>query len=191
MSGHLFCKRPGALRIVAARNANNSSSAGADRTAVRPEAERPTDPMISVDNALTHAVEFLNGRPEVALKEALEVLKAVPNHPIATLVVGSAERRLGRTASALKVLGNLARAQPWAAPVHFEYGHALAAAARPREAVAALRYAGELNPTLPGVWLALAAQLRATGDEAAADSACLLHKKAGTRDSARCTRRRI
>jgi tetratricopeptide (TPR) repeat protein len=138
--------------------------------------------MISVDNALAHAVEILNSRPDAALNQALEVLKAVPNHPIATLVVGSAERLLGRTASALNVLGNLARAQPRAAHVHFEYGLALVAANRPREAILALRYAGQLNPTLPGVWLTLADQLRATGDGEAADSAYTLHVKAATRD---------
>src|SRR5579863_9502684 len=106
--------------------------------------------MTSVASVLAHAAGVLNSRPDAALNEALEVLKAVPNHPIATLLVGSAERRLGRTASALKILGNLARVQPMAAPVHFEYGLALAAAARPREAIGALRYACQLNPTLPG-----------------------------------------
>ncbi len=131
---------------------------------------------------LAHAAGVLNSRPDAALNEALEVLKAVPNHPIATLLVGSAERRLGRTASALNVLGNLARAQPQAAPVHFEYGLALAAAARHREAIGALRHACQLDPTLPGVWLALADQLRATGDGEAADSAYLLHMKAATRE---------
>lgn len=146
------------------------------------DARRSTEPMISVDGALAHALEILNRRPDAALNQALEVLKVVPNHPIATLVVGSAERLLGRTASALNVLGNLARAQPSAAPVHFEYGLALVAAGRPREAISALRYAGQLKPTLPGVWLALADQLRATGDAEAADSAYLLHVKAGTRD---------
>jgi tetratricopeptide (TPR) repeat protein len=138
--------------------------------------------MVSVDAALAHAVEILNSRPDTALTQALEVLKATPNHPIATLVVGSAERLLGRTASALNVLGNLARAQPRAAAVHFEYGLALVTAGRPRDAIGALRYAGQLNPILPGVWLALADQLRATGDLPAADSAYMLHVKAGTRD---------
>ena len=145
--------------------------------------------MISVDNALAHAVEILNSRPDAALNQALEVLKAVPNHPIATLVVGSAERLLGRTASALNVLGNLARAQPRAAHVHFEYGLALVAAARPREAIVALRYAGQLNPTLPGVWLTLADQLRATGDGEAADSAYMLHVKSRDPGSASAARR--
>lgn len=139
--------------------------------------------MTSVDKALARAVEILNSRPDAALAQALEILKVVPNHPIATLVVGSAERLLGRTASALKVLGGLARSQPRAVAVHFEYGLALVAAGRRREAIAALRYAGELNPTLPGVWLALADQLRADGDAQAADSAYLLHVKAGTRDA--------
>ncbi len=138
--------------------------------------------MNSIDQALAHAAAMLNSRPDAALNQALEVLKAVPNHPMAALVVGSAERLLGRTANALNILGNLARAQPQAAAVHFEYGLALAAAARPQEAIGALRYAGQLNPTLPGVWLALADQLRATGDGEAADSAYLLHVKAATRD---------
>ncbi len=140
--------------------------------------------MTSVDKALAYAVEMLNGRPDAALSQALEVLKAVPNHPIATLVVGSAERLLGRTAGQAELCSATWHVlPPRRTAVHFEYGLALVTAGRPREAISALRYAGQLNPTLPGLWLALADQLHAPPAMPRRPiSAYMLHVKAGTRD---------
>ncbi len=146
------------------------------------EAPSSAEPTTSVETALAQAFQILNDQPAAALKQALEILKAVPNHPVATLVVGSAQRLLGQTAIAVTTLEGLTRSQPRAAAVHFEYGLALAAARRNRDAIDSMRHAGELNPTLLGVWCALADQLRAQGDAEAADSAYMLHVKAGTRD---------
>ncbi len=145
-------------------------------------AKGSTEPTTAVDAALAHAFNMLNGQPDAALRQGLETLKVVSNHPIATLVVGSAERLMGNTTAALATLGRLARSQPRAAAVHFEYGLALAAAGRTKDAIASIRHAAQLNPTLSGVWRALADQLRASGDAQAADSAYMAHVKAGTRD---------
>jgi tetratricopeptide (TPR) repeat protein len=145
-------------------------------------ANSSAESMTSVDAALVHAFNMLSSRPDAALKQGLETLRVVSNHPIATLVVGSAQRLMGNTSAALATLGSLARSQPRAAAVHFEYGLALAAAGRTKDAVASLHHAAQLNPMLPGVWLSLADQLRASGDARAADSAYMAHVKAGTRD---------
>lgn len=146
------------------------------------EAGGSGEPATAVEAALAQAFAILNAQPDSALQAGRAILQAVPNHPMATLLVGSAHRLLGHTAPALTVLGNLARAQPRAAAVHFEYGLALVAAGRARDAITSLRRAAELNPTQPGVWRSLADQLRALGDARGADAAYVMHVKAGPRD---------
>lgn len=131
---------------------------------------------------MAQAFAILNAQPDSALQTGLGILEAAPNHPMATLLVGSARRLLGQTTTALTILAALASSQPRVAAVQFEYGLALVAAGRQREAIASMRRAAELNPTLPGVWRLLADQLRALGDAHGADAAYLMHVKAGTRD---------
>jgi tetratricopeptide (TPR) repeat protein len=140
------------------------------------------EPIGSVEVALTHALDLLNSRPALALEQAREILKSVPGHPIATLVVGMAQRLQGDLPAALATLEPLARTQPTASAVHYEYGMALAAAGRGEDALRELRRAVELNPALPGAWRALADHLSAIGDSVGADAAYARHIKAATRD---------
>jgi tetratricopeptide (TPR) repeat protein len=140
------------------------------------------EPVGSVEVALAHALDLLNNHPALALEQAREILKNVPGHPIATLVVGMAQRLQGDLPAALATLEPLARTQPAASAVHYEYGLALAAADRGEEALRALRRAVELNPALPGAWRALADHLSAIGDSAGADAAYARHIKTATRD---------
>jgi len=139
-------------------------------------------PVGSLDSALAHALDLIDGQPSLALEQATEILKTVSGHPIATLVVGMAQRRLGDPAAALDTLEPLVRSQPQAGAVHFEYGLALADAGQGEAAVGALRRAVELSPALPGAWQALADHLTAIGDTAGADAAYARHIKAATRD---------
>jgi predicted Zn-dependent protease len=139
-------------------------------------------PRGSLDIALARALDLIDGQPTLALEQATEILKTVPAHPIATLVVGMAQRRLGDLAAALATLEPLARSQPRAGAVHYEYGLALADAGQGEAAVGSLRRAVELSPALPGAWLALADHLTAIGDTAGADAAYARHLKAATRD---------
>src|SRR5205085_8449950 len=139
-------------------------------------------PVGSLDLALAHALELLDQHPSLALEQATEILNSVPAHPIATLLVGMAQRRLGDTSAALAILEPLSRSQPHAAAVHYEYGLALGAARQGEAAVKALRRAVELSPALPGAWRALADHLTAIGDTAGADTAYARHIKAATRD---------
>src|SRR5437764_647935 len=83
-------------------------------------------PVGSLDSALAHALDLIEGQPALALEQATEILKTVPGHPIATLLVGMAQRRLGDPAAALDTLEPLVRSQPQAGAVHFECGLALA-----------------------------------------------------------------
>jgi tetratricopeptide (TPR) repeat protein len=140
------------------------------------------EPVGSIDAALAHALNLVETRPELAAQQAHEILKAAPSHPIALLVIGMSQRRLGETAQALATLEPLARAQPRAGAVHYEYGLTLAAAGEGEAALNFLRRAAELTPTLPGVWRALGDHLTAIGDGSGADSAYARHIRTATRD---------
>jgi tetratricopeptide (TPR) repeat protein len=141
-----------------------------------------SQPAGSLEAALERALDLIEGQPALALEQATEILKTVHGHPIATLLVGMAQRRLGDRAGALDTLEPLARSQPRAGAVHFELGLALADAGQGEAAVGSLRRAVELSPALPGAWQALADHLAAIGDTAGADAAYARHIKAATRD---------
>ena len=139
-------------------------------------------PRGSLDVALARALDLIEGEPSLALEQATEILKTAPGHPIATLVVGMAQRRLGDLAAALTTLEPLARSQPRAGAVHYEYGLAFADTGQGEAAVSSLRRAVELSSAPPGAWRALADHLTAIGDTTGADAAYARHIKAATRD---------
>jgi tetratricopeptide (TPR) repeat protein len=140
------------------------------------------EPVGTIEVALGHATRLLGREPKLAAEQATEILKVVPGHPRALLLLGAARRLEGRAAEALAILEPLARTQPQAAAVHYEYGLTLGAVRRGEDAVGALHRAVALNPELPGAWLALADHLAAIGDVAGADAAYARHIKASTRD---------
>jgi predicted Zn-dependent protease len=118
--------------------------------------------------------------PELAAEQAGEILKVVPGHPVATLLLGSARRATGETDAALQILEQLTRAQPNWATAHYELGLALLDARRP--ATAALRRAVALKPDMPDAWRTLGDQLTIEGDLRGADAAYAQHIKASTKD---------
>ncbi|TMJ57872.1 MAG: tetratricopeptide repeat protein [Alphaproteobacteria bacterium] len=120
--------------------------------------------------------------PRLAAEQAGEILKAVPGHPNASLLLGMARRNGGDPAAALSVLAPLAAAQPRWVAAHFELGLTLGALGRGEDAVTELRKAVELNPDLPDAWRALADHLTAMGDDAGAETARARFLKVSTRD---------
>jgi predicted Zn-dependent protease len=130
-----------------------------------------SEPVGTVDVALAHARRLLERDPRLAGQQAAEILKAVPAHPYARLILGAAHRITGQTQAALAVLEPLAGEQPRAAPVHLELGAALGEAGRVGDAIVALRHALALKPDSPDGWRLLADQLDAQGDTAGADQA--------------------
>ena len=121
-------------------------------------------------------------RPDLAAEQALEILKAAPGHPLATLMLAAAHRAQGDAASALELLEPLARAHPaWVAP-HYESGLALGRLGRLDDSVAAFRRATQLKPGMSDAWRALGDALTAIGDTEGADGAYAQHIRAATRD---------
>jgi tetratricopeptide (TPR) repeat protein len=140
------------------------------------------EPVGTIEVALNHAARLLGRDPKLAADQAGEILKAVPGHPLATLLLGVAHRLGGRTENALAILEPLAHAQSNWATAQYEYALALSAASRSEAAVASLRRAVALQPDMADAWRALGDQLMNTGDAAGADAAYAQHIKASTRD---------
>jgi tetratricopeptide (TPR) repeat protein len=140
------------------------------------------DPAATVEAALAHAAHLLSTDPTLAGEQAQEILRAVPGHPAATLLLGASLTARGEPARALALVEPLAGAQPRWAQAQLELGLALGRAGRGDEAVAALRRAVALRPDLPTAWRALGDHLGAMGDAAGADAAYAAHVRHSTRD---------
>ncbi len=132
--------------------------------------------------ALRHTARLLESNPALAAEQAAEILRAVPQHPLASLYLGAARRAGGDARAALEILEPLAAAQPTWAAAHYEFALACANLERRDAALAALRRAVELAPDMAAAWRALGDQLTGIGDAAGADSAYARHIKAATKD---------
>ena len=140
------------------------------------------EPVGSVDVALAHSFRLLERDPALAGEQAVEILKAIPGHPSATLLLAIARRHCGDVAGSHALLAPLATSQPQWAAAHCELGLTLGALGRGEEAVGALRRAVELTPRLPAAWRALADHLSAMGDSVGADAAYGQQIKHSTND---------
>lgn len=141
-----------------------------------------SEPVGSVEVALAHAEGLLEASPATAAEQAVEILKVVPNHPKAVLLLGAARRRAGDPAAAVDLLEALVKLQPNSAAACFELGLALGAAGRGEEAVKSLRRAVALKPDLTDAWRTLGDHLTAMGDSDGADAAYAQHIRYSTRD---------
>ena len=140
------------------------------------------DPVGTLDVALAHTARLLEKDPALAAEQAGEILKTVPGHPAARLMLGIARRVGGDPAAALEVLEPLAREQPNWAAAHMERGVALGEAGRGADAVEALRRAVQLKPDLPDAWRVLADDLDALGDTEGAEQARARFIKSANKD---------
>lgn len=137
---------------------------------------------VPVDMALDHAEKWLMARPALARAQASEVLRALPTHPRAQLIVARALYQEGDLGRAHSMLLSLAAAQPRSAATALALGQVLAALGRTADACAHLRRATILKPDFPAAWSALSAALRENGDEKGADEADLAGIRASTSD---------
>ena len=140
------------------------------------------EPVGSVEVALGHAARLLESSPLLAAEQAGEILKAVPAHPLATLLLGVARRCSGDPAAALEVLGPLADLHPRWALAHYELALALGGLEQSAAAIAALQHAVDLKPDMADAWRALGDEFTNIGDAAGADSAYAQNIRASTKD---------
>lgn len=140
------------------------------------------EPVGTLETAIAHATRLLGARPDLAAEQAREILNAVPGHPHARLVLGTAQRLNGDSAAAAETLRALAREQPNSAATLVELGIALGQEGRTEEAVRALERGVQLAPDRPEPWRQLADHLDLLGNSAAADQARARFLKAANRD---------
>ena len=141
-----------------------------------------TQPTGSLEAALAHAGRLLNTDPALAAEQAGEILKAVPNHPRAMLLLGIARRSTGDLTGALATLEPLAAAQPNSAATHYELGLTLGESGDPERAIAALRRVVELKADFADAWRAIGDLSFLRGDTAGADAAYARQIQASTKD---------
>jgi tetratricopeptide (TPR) repeat protein len=140
------------------------------------------EPTGTLRAALDHARRLLQTDPKLAIEQTHEILAVVPNHPVALLLLGAAQRGAGDTAAALRTLEKLAADQPASAAAHFELGITLDAVGMHEPALRALRRAVALKPDLADGWRAIGDHLTARGDVHGADAAYARQIKASTHD---------
>src|SRR4029077_18976755 len=66
-----------------------------------------SQPLGTLDVALSHAARLLPTKPALAAEQAAEILKVVPEHPGAMLLLASAQRACGGPSAALDTLQRL------------------------------------------------------------------------------------
>ena len=124
----------------------------------------------AVDMKLARAAALLDSDPRAAAREAAQILQEHPGHPVATLLLGTAQRNCGDS-NAANALNELANAQPDSPVAQLELGRALIAQGRNDEALTALNRAVQLASDLAEAWRELSAVHAAMGDATACDVA--------------------
>jgi tetratricopeptide (TPR) repeat protein len=141
-----------------------------------------SEPVGTLETALAHTQRLLTSEPRLAAEQATEILKVAPGHPLATLLLGVAQRRAGDAAASQAVLEPLAQSQPNWAAAHYELGVTFGALRSGEAAVAALRRAVSLKPEMPDAWRALGDHLTAIDDTSGAAAAYAQHIRFSTHD---------
>ncbi len=132
--------------------------------------------------ALAHTASLLGPEPAMAEAQAREILRVVPDHPQAVLLLASALRRQRQAPAAIALIEPLVRAHADWAAAHMEAGLALGVVGQTGAAVAALRRALAIDPRLVPAWRGLADQRALLGDEKGAEAATASEIRASVTD---------
>jgi tetratricopeptide (TPR) repeat protein len=141
-----------------------------------------SEPIGTLEVALAHTARLLDREPALAAAQAGEILKAIPDHPAATLLLGVAQRRARDPAKSLATLRALIAVQPHWAQAHYEFGISLGVEGDTEAAVRALRHAVSIKPDMPDAWRALADRLAALDDLPGAQAAYAEQIRHSTQD---------
>ena len=139
-------------------------------------------PVAGVDAALANAARLLDEQPALAARQARELLKVVPDHPGAVLLLGVAANAERDFKHASAVLEPFVEAQPAVAKGWLELAVARIGLGHNKLALDALGRAAGLQPNLPCLWLTLAELRVATGDASGANEAYLEHLRRSPHD---------
>ena len=151
---------------------------GADHALSETAAENTS----TLEGALALTERLLAADPARAAAQAREILRAVPGHPKALLLLATAQHALGDLAGARAILEPLAKAQPKAVAIHVELGIVLGELGDTKGAIAALLYTTKIAPNHPSAWRELGDQLTIAGETDKADAAYARHIKASVHD---------
>ncbi|HZD54127.1 MAG TPA: tetratricopeptide repeat protein, partial [Woeseiaceae bacterium] len=124
----------------------------------------------------------LASNPELAEREAREILAGAPDHPMALLFQAIARRRMGDPAAAVAVLESLCRNEPNAPLPHLQLGLALRETGDDGTALTAMQRAVAVKPDFSDAWLALADLRTALGDRTGAEAAFMHYLRYSSRD---------
>ena len=141
-----------------------------------------TEKTATLEGALAHTERLLAADPARAAAQAEEILRVVPGHPKAQLLLAAAMHAQGDLAAARVILEPLARAQPRVAAIHVELGAVLGRLDETEPAIAALSRATELAPNHPSAWRELGDQLTIAGETEKAEAAYARHIKASVNE---------
>ena len=144
--------------------------------------EATTEKTTTLDGALALTERLLAADPLRARAQAEEILRAVPGHPKALLLLGAALHAQGDLRGAVKILAPLAKAQPKVAAIHFEFATVMSDLGETKVAIAAFQHTTNLAPDHASAWRELGDQLALAGDTENADAAYARHIKASVND---------
>ena len=121
--------------------------------------------------ALAHAGRLLDDKPELAERQAIEILRAAPDQPNALLILAIAKRKRDDPEGARSALVRLTEIDPRSAEAQYELGLTEATLGHAANAARALRRATELRPQMSEAWRALGDVHTLSGDLPLADAA--------------------
>jgi predicted Zn-dependent protease len=142
-----------------------------------PLSETTAEKTSTLEGALALTERFLAADPPRAAAQAQEILRVVPGHPKALLLLATAYHTLGDLSAAHAILEPLAKQQPRVAAIHFELGAVLGKQGETQAAVVVLQHATTLAPNHPDVWRELGDQLTILGETKKAETAYARHIK--------------
>lgn len=135
-----------------------------------------------LEAALAHASRLISVEPLLAIKQAEEILRAVPNQANALMLLALAQNAAGQTSIALDTFAQLTSLQPRWPAAYFEYAQVLGKSRQYGRAIAALENALALKPDLPKAWLSLGDCYSAIEDQANAQNAYAQHVRYSVHD---------